>query len=161
MHKTKIVRIIFLILTILTAAAIFMFSSEDGKKSGETSRGVVKTVIDILPNTKNLDEGQKQEVIENSQPIIRKLAHFSIYTLLGLNVMGFLSTYNNINTKKQIILALTICIVYAISDEIHQHFSANRTPKILDVGIDTCGSILGVLIVQICSKIKMNILEDK
>ena len=36
-----------------------------------------------------------------------------------------------------------ICLVYAVSDEIHQGFVDGRTPKVLDVGIDTLGGLAG------------------
>ena len=152
MNKTQITRIIFLILSIITALIIFMFSSENGEKSGNTSRNVVKNIIEIIPSTKNLSNEEKENIIENSQLLVRKLAHFSIYAILAFNVIGYIGTYN-IENKKQIILALIICIIYAISDEIHQNFSEGRACSIIDVGIDTCGSIFGILIMKIGSKI--------
>ena len=46
--------------------------------------------------------------------------------------------------KRTFIFAIILCILYAISDEIHQHFIPGRSGDLLDVGIDTMGSCLGV-----------------
>lgn len=152
MNKTQITRIIFLILSIITAVIIFMFSSENGEKSGNTSRNVIKNIIEIIPSTKNLSNEEKENIIENSQLLVRKLAHFSIYAILSFNIAGYIGTYN-IENKKQIILALIICIIYSISDEINQNFLEGRACSIIDVGIDTCGSTFGILIMKIGRKI--------
>ena len=152
MEKNKIARIIFFILTIATAIIIFMFSNENKEQSGNTSKNFIEGIIEIFPKTKKLEQEEKEEIIKKAQPLIRKLAHFSIYTVLGINVMGYIITYKNIEQKKQIILAIITCIIYATSDEIHQYFSS-RGPSILDVGIDTCGSILGLCITKGINKL--------
>ena len=88
-----IFRIILIILLCLTFFQIFQFSNEDSTKSSSRSREVMKKIIDIFPYTKNLSESTKIKIVEKSQPIIRKLAHFSIYALVGILIMTFISTY--------------------------------------------------------------------
>lgn len=146
MKKSHIYRIIFLILSITVATTIFIFSNQNGTKSKSTSRKVMRQIIEIWPSTKNLSEKQKQQLVEKSQPAIRKAAHFTIYTLLGINILIFLKTFN-INNKKQIIYTLILCMIYATSDEIHQMFTDDRSPMILDILIDTLGATFGTLIV--------------
>ena len=51
------------------------------------------------------------------------------------------------------IICLSIGVLYAISDEIHQGFIPGRTPQITDVMIDTMGVVLGMLCVLILFKI--------
>lgn len=89
----NIKRTIFAILTIATCITIFVFSSQDGEKSGLTSRGFVRKIIEITGVTNNLSETEKEELMENCQFVVRKLAHFSIYTILGINTLGFMNTY--------------------------------------------------------------------
>ena len=48
--------------------------------------------------------------------------------------------------KVRILIVLMIGFAYAISDEIHQIFTPNRTPMVTDVFIDTSGVILGIVI---------------
>lgn len=150
--KIRIRKIIFFILTLLTFITIFIFSSQNGEDSGNLSRNFAKVIINILPFSKNLDEVQKETIIENSQFIIRKLAHFSIYAVVGINTMGFVDTFNKLKTKKKFIIVLLVGIIYAITDEFHQMFSGGRTPAIMDVIIDSCGVVFGILIYALILK---------
>lgn len=148
----KIQRIIFAILTIATFIAIFVFSGQDGDKSSSTSRNFTRKIVDILPISKNLEEYKKEELIEESQYVIRKLAHFTIYTIAGINMMGFINTYD-MEKKNKLIVVLIIGVIYAISDEIHQMFSGDRTPAIKDVCIDSFGVLFGSFIVILLDKV--------
>lgn len=149
-----------------TFAVIFCFSSENGEKSGNTSRGVMRTIIDHYPPTKHLEEKQKEKMVEDAQPVIRKLAHFSAYTLAGINLMGFWETFRNFNKSQRIGLAFGCGVLYAITDELHQLFSAGRTARIFDVGVDSLGVLFGIGIVNfiLCLVLKVskrNKVEDK
>lgn len=141
----KIQRITFAILTIATFVIIFIFSSQNGDESSSASRNFTRKVIEILQIDKHLNEIEKENLIENSQFIMRKLAHFTIYTIAGINMIGFINTYN-IKKKNKIIGVLLVGVLYAISDEFHQMFSGGRTPTIRDVAIDSCGVLFGIWI---------------
>lgn len=151
----KIQRIIFGILTAITFITIFIFSNQNGEKSGSVSRDFTKKVIEILHIDKNLNEIEKENLIENSQFIVRKLAHFTIYIIAGINLYGFINTYN-IENKYKMIGALLVGIIYATSDEIHQMFSGERTPAVMDVFIDSCGVLFGINMFLITNKIIKN-----
>lgn len=153
--KIRKIRLIFFVLTIATCITIFIFSNQNGEKSGETSRGFTKIIIDALPIAKDLDEGRKAGLVENAQTIVRKLAHFSIYTVLGINLMGFMNTYNSLKQKDKMLIVIFVGILYAISDEFHQMFSGGRTPAIGDVFIDSMGVLCGLIIFTMFSKIKL------
>ena len=146
----KVQRIIFAILTIASFVAIFIFSSQNGEESGSLSREVSKKIIDILQIDKNLSEVEKENLIENSQIIIRKLAHFTIYTIVGINIFGFINTFS---VKNKLMIAFVIGCLYAVSDEIHQMFTDDRAASIRDVFIDSCGVLFGICIFLILVKI--------
>lgn len=141
----KIQRIIYAILTVITFITIFVFSNQNGEKSASTSRTITKKIIEIQQIDKILNEKEKEKenIIENSQFIIRKLAHFTIYAIAGINMMGFINTYNREN-KNKVISVIIVGVLYAISDEFHQMFSEGRTPAIKDIFIDTCGILFGI-----------------
>lgn len=151
--RLKIQRAIFAILTIVTFIVIFIFSSQNGNKSGSTSRNFTRKVVEILRIDKNLDENQEDLLIENLQYLIRKLAHFTIYAIAGMNMMGFINTYD-VKMKNKLIVVLVIGIIYAISDEIHQMFAGDRTPAVKDVFIDSFGVLFGSFIVVLWDRIK-------
>ncbi len=81
--------------------------------------------------------------------LIRKIAHFTLYFILGLLSCATMMTYC---LKKERSLsagwfcAWAFCIFYATTDEFHQLFVPGRTGRLLDIGIDSCGALLGSLI---------------
>lgn len=158
--KRTLFRITMLILLGLTFATIFNFSSQDGQTSGNLSRKVARKIVDVFPYTKNLSENTKNKIVEKSQPIIRKGAHFSIYMLVGIFIMSFISTYK-LHLKYKFSISILVGLIYAITDEIHQSFTPGRTPSVIDVGIDTCGVFLGIILVLIVISVYKALTEKK
>lgn len=148
----NIKKIIFIILIILWMAIVFKFSSQKSDKSSNTSGKITEIIVKIFPSAKEMNDEQKLRLIETWDPIIRKLAHFSLYTLGGIFIMGFASTYD-IKTKFKIIYSLIFGILYASSDEFHQLFVEGRSCEFRDVCIDSAGILLGIMIVLLISKI--------
>ena len=146
--KATIFRIITMFFLVLTFISIFNFSNQDGKASSGLSKKVARKIVDVFPYTKNLSEKTKNKIVEKTQPIIRKGAHLSIYTLVGIFIMSFISTYK-IHLKYKFLISILVGLVYASSDEIHQSFIPGRTASIIDVGIDTAGVFLGIILVLI------------
>ena len=138
-------RVLFLIMLAITFYAIFKFSSQDGELSSSVSRKVTTFFVELLSKVKNMDAGLKLHYITKLEPIVRKLAHFSIYTIVGFSIMGFMCTFNIRNIFK-FIISNFVGIIYAVSDEIHQSFTPGRSPRVLDVCIDSLGVLTGIFI---------------
>ena len=138
MLKEKNKKIVYLILLIIWMIAVFIFSSENGSQSQETSRSVTKVIVKIVTYNKNITEAEEIVLIENTDYIIRKLAHFSIYALGGILSYNYINICN-LGVKRKIVIALLIGIIYAIFDELHQYFVAERSAQIFDVFIDSLG----------------------
>lgn len=150
--KITLQRGIWFVLIIINCIAIFQFSNQNAQISGNTSGKVVDWIADIIPSIKTLDEEEKTRVKEEiMQPIIRKLAHFSIYALLGFLIMGLTCTYKGTFYQKVLFSVLLSCC-YAISDEIHQLFISGRSGQITDVFIDTAGALTGAIILMLIIK---------
>lgn len=116
---------------------IFIFSSQTGIESQSVSDGIVNKLI--ITNSSNF------ELISF---IIRKSAHFILYFILGILV------YNCTNkSKDNMINCIIICIIYSLTDEMHQMFISDRAGEFRDIIIDSIGSILGILLLN---KIKRN-----
>jgi VanZ family protein len=75
----------------------------------------------------------------------RKIAHLCEYALLCFLWWRPLTTRTG--PKKAVVLALVICVVYAISDEYHQSFVPGRSSEPSDVGIDSAGAFLAALLI--------------
>lgn len=148
----KLRRIIFLILIIINCLIIFNFSNQKAQESGNTSGRVVGIISEIIPTIKNMPEQEKKEFQENvMQPVIRKLAHFSIYTILGILTMNFMITFKRSFYQCSLVSVL-VGFLYACSDEIHQFFTPGRSCEFRDICIDTLGVITGIIIVILITK---------
>ena len=62
--------------------------------------------------------------------------------------------FNIYGMTKPALYSIIFCFLYACSDEIHQMFLDGRTAKIMDVCIDTCGSMIGNMICFVIDRIK-------
>lgn len=147
-EKTK--RTILGILILINCAIIFMFSNQIADDSTVTSSRVVNFISEIIPAIKNMQEPDKTILKEQIlTPIVRKGAHFSIYTMLGMLTISFAQTLKNKKQYQLIIYSLLFCIFYASTDEFHQYFIPGRSAEIRDVLIDSLGSLTGIIFVII------------
>ena len=116
---------------------IFVMSSFDATSSSNQSN----FIVDIITSIINIKD------IGLLSLIIRKLAHFIEYFILGVLVINFITRYD-----KKIIIAILLCIIYATSDEIHQIFVPGRSCQIIDIMIDSLGSIMGIYLYKLITK---------
>ena len=151
--QKNVLRGILIVLLLCTFYIIFGFSSQDGEKSGGISKKITGLILEKSSKYNSLEQMKKEEVSKRTERIIRKIAHFSIYTLVGFLLMALFSTYESIKRKYQIYISAIIGILYAISDEIHQSFTPGRGPKITDVFIDSLGVFFGMTVILLIVEI--------
>ena len=142
---------IFAVLLVLWMGFIFSMSCENAEESSNTSGQTIKVVLSTVPEFEKQPEEVKVNIIEKLQFIVRKSAHFIGYMILGILASGLILYYGNIN--KKYLLAFLICVIYAISDEIHQLFVPGRSGQVRDVLIDSAGSLLGIILVMAFEKL--------
>ena len=147
--KEKCIKIFKIILVVIWMMIVFMFSNEDGTKSSDTSRKVTVTVVQTFSDK---TEEENEPIIQRVDKVIRKLAHYSIYTIGGILIINYVYTINK-NNKEKVLYSIAFGAGYAITDEIHQFFVSERSARIFDVGIDTLGVITGIAIYLVIRKI--------
>ena len=145
----NILRIVFLILIIINSLIIFGFSSQNGEESGSLSKTVITKIADIL----NVKEESRARFIDLGEKVIRKLAHFSIYTSLGIWSFLFIYTFN-LKIKYQVAITTIWGFLYTSTDEFHQMFVGGRSPQILDILIDSLGSLTGIFLIFYLKRIR-------
>ena len=145
--------IIKLILVILWMSVIFIFSSQNGMDSSKLSQGITYKVVELFKG-KDYPEDKKEECVEKLSLFIRKGAHFFVYFVLAILVYILLIEFK-ISTTKLILYTIIICMLYAITDELHQGFISGRAARGFDVFIDTCGATLSTSIMYIGNKLKI------
>lgn len=137
---------------IVWMALIFYLSHQPAEESRELSagvKGIFITFIDIIAPNIDLN-------FSTLHHVIRKNAHFFIYLILGFLVINSLRSSNVIGYRS-VVLALLICIFYAIADEIHQLFIPGRSGEVRDVLIDTAGASVGIIVYLLFRMIMKNI----
>lgn len=127
---------------------IFYFSHQPAQQSSELSTGVTKLMTEMINYLI-----PKLEIDYTSYTFyIRKLAHIFVYFVLGCLLIRAFERRFKI-TYKQIISAFLICLLFAISDEVHQLFVPGRSGEFRDVVIDTIGATFGIIIYLLRFKI--------
>ena len=137
-------KIIKILLVVIWMGVIFSFSSDNKNASDNKSRSVIITIYHFF-NNKELSKQEEKQIIEKYAYPIRKLAHFTEYFILGLLVISLISEYIMIS-RKAIIIGIIICLLYAVSDELHQLFTSGRSARVFDVLVDTLGSTVAIFI---------------
>ena len=132
-------KLLILLAVVFWMAIIFKLSAQPGEQSNLLSTKVT-TVIVSLAKLFRPDVN-----VLSLNHFIRKCAHFLAYLVLGI-VMLFAMKRIGYTGKKGVVFTLLLCISYAITDELHQAFVPGRTPKLLDVLIDSSGASLGISI---------------
>lgn len=152
---------IYLILSLLCAALIFFLSSQDATTSDTLSKQVTSTVNETAGAGLSNEE-------------MRSIVHFALFLLLGVLTTSWLSTKvatrsithskdQEATTKttksnvKTVIVALGACVVYAITDELHQGFFVEgRGFELIDLAKDWGGSLCGIAGVAMLRRIRKN-----
>lgn len=146
------IAIILAVAVFINMALIFFFSAESKEASGDRSTGIVEKIVHLLhPDYDSLNWSTRMEIMASTHRLVRKLAHFAEFGLLGF-LSAWLVAYVN-RRKKWIrawlewLIPIVFCLLYAISDEVHQIFS-NRGASAKDVLIDFAGAVTGILLLR-------------
>jgi VanZ family protein len=154
-HKLKI-RFVLIILTVLWMLLIFSLSSQTANESSKLSGEFINNGLSFLGFNFIETLASNIAVFDRIQFIVRKLAHMFLYTILSILVSLIAVTYDFRQDNKAI-FSFAVCFLYAISDEIHQLFIGGRSGRIFDVGVDTIGIVIGIMLVfRIWTKITID-----
>ena len=144
----KLITIISWVLFISWMFFIFNMSSYVREDSNELSKGITKAIVSVIEKVypdADID-------ISSFNNVIRKYAHFFGYMLLGILVSQVLRV-SGVKGYKIYVYSIVFCVLYAISDEVHQHFVPGRGPELRDVIIDSTGSTIGITLSFLISRI--------
>lgn len=145
-------RVIFGILVIGIMVAVFLLSSQSGGDSNYLSKSILEQVFKFL--NVNVDSSK----LDQYNLVLRKIAHFSLYFLLGAGTMGFLLT-TPLKVKYSFVLSLLFCILFAATDEFHQFLSGTRNGNPFDVLLDSMGAMVAISLLTFIRVRKREILH--
>ena len=136
---------VFGVLTFICMILIFRFSADNADRSSEKSGKVTKTVVEVaVPDYEKMPQDKQESILDKAEHIVRKCAHFSIFTALGFCASCTVGRRRIFGLKS--LATLGFCFLYACSDEIHQLFIPGRSGMFTDVLIDTSGSLCGIIV---------------
>ncbi len=118
----------FCLIAVMTI--IFYLSSQNGEESTNTSDWLTDLIILIVGKAPNPN-------------ILRTLAHFSEFAVLGLLVNNL---FFAIKDKLRPFFCIIISWGYAWTDEIHQIFVPQRAFQLFDLTVDLGGIALGTAV---------------
>ncbi len=149
-------KIIYSILLVLVMILIFIFSNQEANKSTKVSDSLIERTIGNIYKIfdKDVDDKKLTKIKSTYAFPVRKLAHVTIYFILGILSILLINEFDIID-KKKLIIAFLICLLYSISDEIHQLFVIGRSGEIRDVILDSCGSFIGIVLINKLIKMKL------
>lgn len=156
----KVKKAICIILVIIWMSAMFWFSNQQGTGSSSTSKKVSQIIVNIIDIKKQYSDAEKEEIIKVVEPVIRKLAHYTLYAIGGILITNCVYQFCN-KEKRVIVISSIIGIVYAASDEIHQFMVPGRSGNIKDVTIDSIGILTGIALLLLAKEIIKRLLEAK
>jgi VanZ family protein len=118
--------------------AIFVASMDPG--SGQHSGRIIGQVLAWL-GLKGRLSPQQFELVNH---YVRKLAHLTEYALLAVLLHRGAARGQRRWTIRVLAGVIAVTALYAVSDEFHQLFVANRGPSAADVLLDTVGATVGL-----------------
>ncbi len=147
--KKNIYKFLFIGLALCWMGIIFYFSHQTGDSSSKMSGKITDHIIQcFVPNYENLSTIEQNKIFTNTSYIIRKLAHYSEYAVLGALLFLAVSRFTD-RQSIQLGVSSVLGILYALSDEFHQSFVGGRSPMLKDVLIDSFGLL--TMLFFICS----------
>lgn len=127
----KIIKLLFLVSWLAT---IYYLSSQNGELSGDLSNSLLYKV-GVFFNVSD-----PANFVLQYESLFRKFAHFSEYCILGF--LLYLTLIEFVH-HKTLLLTIVLCVIYAISDEIHQLYVVGRVFAFVDIVIDSIGAYCG------------------
>ena len=149
-NRKTVIIIISWAAVLLWMLLIFHLSSQVASQSNQLSKGVTEVIIETVEKV----APERDFDIDTINHFVRKNAHFFAYLTLGILVL------NAIRRSKAggviaLVAAFGICVLFAISDEVHQLFVPGRGGQVKDVFIDSSGAIVGIGLYMLIAKVRI------
>lgn len=158
-------RITVISLLLFWLCVIYFFSNMTGVESRNKSINTIDyTLTNIVKVTNNIGitNYNDNDILVLSKKLnypLRKCMHVTEYFVLSIIIYILLGLFK-MEERNRFLFIIILCFLYACSDEIHQLFT-ERTSKFTDVLIDTSGSILAIILINIKNYIILKLKNKK
>jgi len=151
---------LMLILILICIIFIFFDSFKNAEQSiKESSRvaGVIEKIV-VAIYKGNPPENVTYFFKTTFGNVLRDCAHFFEFFILGILVMLYSDKFK-VSIFRRFIFSILFCILIALIDETIQIFSPGRAFELIDLALDSSGSIVGSMLILLILKKKKNILK--
>jgi VanZ family protein len=128
---------------------VIFFGSGDALSDRRTSRFIGPVLRWFKPDL-------SEATVRQCQAVIRKGGHLTEYAVLALLALRAFTRPSRLLPSvwswRAAALALSFCVLYAMSDELHQAFVPTRQGSPLDVVIDSVGAAIGIGVAWLATK---------
>ena len=143
MRNNRAVRVISAIPAVLWACVIYRFSDTPAVESTNESISVTGMLLDMVSRFIYVDPANRDMIIAAMEPHIRKIAHMTEFGILFLLILIPAALIIK-KLSLRACITLSITLLYAVSDEIHQLFVPGRSGMLRDVLIDLFGALIAL-----------------
>ena len=146
------IKYILWFLVIVWMVIIFALSNTSANKSSNDSRNVFGGMVNIstkITNSigiTNFSRNDLKIIINNYNGLFREFMHSFVYFVLIILLLLALK-YSDMDYE--CIISLFICLIYALSDEVHQIFISGRTFQLIDLFLDSLGVLFGIILYKL------------
>jgi VanZ family protein len=153
--KIKWKSLLFWSIVVIWMIMIFSLSSQPAQISNANSESFTKVFLNATKSIHKIDVDrnsiESKNLISNVNNILRNYAHAGVFLILAILVFAAVKSLESYSIKK-LIFSFSICLIYSISDEIHQLFIPGRAFQLSDLGLDLIGIVLGISISIVVSQ---------
>ena len=122
--------------------AFISYASSGSFSAGNTSRIIGPLILWLFPDT-------SAESLATIHFIVRKVAHFTEYAILGfLAARAFRTSPRPAISRRWFLISAVLIVVYALIDEYHQSFVPSRTGSVFDSFIDIAGGLTALIFLR-------------
>ncbi len=147
--KRVIICILLWTLVIGWMCFIFSMSAQPAEVSKKTSGNTLEKIYQVShDDTDSSCEQKEEEFVEDNQSIIRRAAHFGIFTVLGI-LISCAALYTFTYWSLKYVMPFAVAVLYPIVDELYQISVPGRAFEWKDLGLDILGGVLGCIFVYL------------
>ncbi len=141
---------ISIILVILWISVIMFFSDENADQSGYRSASVLVGIINAVAPDANVTMENYEQIpaLENSERVVRKLAHMTEYGILTALVWSLCFGFRDIPRNYSYLIPVLVTFCVGITDEANQTTVDGRYGSWFDVCVDTSAAVITVAIAR-------------
>jgi VanZ family protein len=126
---------------VLLWCGLIFYATQSPNFTGDNTAKIIKKITEKDQNTVENETSIENKVGLSLNKLVRKGAHLSVFGALAILIVIALS-----NIRYRYSIAWFLATLYGVFDELHQSITPGRTASIIDVGYDSLGAILALLL---------------